>query len=92
MKDYDLSLILIPRTLLIDKYTYLAACSLLCIFKRLFHRQMRLPNNTDALIINMYSRYAQEYNAGVNQVQYLTVLSLSGEVLPHCEGQSNLLT
>lgn len=40
MKDYDLSLILIPRTLLTDKYAYLAAYSPLSLFKMLFHRQI----------------------------------------------------
>lgn len=91
-KDYDLGLILIPRTLLIDKCTCLAEYSLLSLFKMLFHRQMRLPNNTHALFINMYSRHTEEYDAGVNQMQYLKVLSLSGEVLLHCEGHPNVLT
>lgn len=55
MKDQDLNLILIPRTLLRDKHTYLAAHSLLSLFKMLFLRRMRLHNNTHAFIANMYS-------------------------------------
>ena len=72
MKDYDLSLILIPRTLLIDKYTYLSVYSLLSLLEILLETD-RLPNNTHALITNMYSRHSEEYSAGMNYMQYLKV-------------------
>lgn len=57
----------------------------------LFYRRTRLHNNTHTLIANMYRRHTEEHNAGMNQMPYLKVLPLSGEILFHCEDQTDLL-
>lgn len=39
----------------------------------------------------MYSWHTKEYDASMNQMLYLKVLPLCGEVLLHCENQADLL-